>query len=295
MELILEIKDRIKNLHNRIKNLNDRIKNLQGLDGEENKEDEEKIKENKENKNIDEVRQELFNWLIWSYNEIEPKIQKNYESKTYPFTILNEEIFESKGYKEFIDLFDNYLANRINKENDTDEEIKEIERFLDVIFDDIRMKRIYEHFNDKFSSYFEMRNFIRDIWFKISDNGYNCLFEHVFIGEYSKNKVTGYHNWIKLYLDTKLNTIEINEFKESGALANNLMVEMKFIWEGKKKSLSSIILGISPILEFIIKSFAILIEKGDIVFDQVKIKVARSKTRNGKQQINTIYFYDLNN
>lgn len=133
------------------------------------------------------------------------------------FFNVNEEKLNSKTYQAFINLLDNYLINPIDREDDlysNQQELEEINAFLDAILATPVMNKAYEYINQDLNFSIEPENFKSElikIWFELYNNYYNdyevldCSgFEHVFVGEGSSKSSTGiggYHYWLKFFLD----------------------------------------------------------------------------------------------
>uniref|UniRef100_A0A8D0MX23 Uridylate-specific endoribonuclease n=1 Tax=Sus scrofa TaxID=9823 RepID=A0A8D0MX23_PIG len=60
---------------------------------------------------------------------------------------------------------------------------------------------------DRYSSEQEFVDDLKNMWFGLysrgSEEGDSSGFEHVFSGEVKKGKVTGFHNWIRFYMQEK--------------------------------------------------------------------------------------------
>ncbi|RHY26213.1 hypothetical protein DYB32_007798, partial [Aphanomyces invadans] len=119
------------------------------------------------------------------------------------FTYVNAEVFNKKTFKLFTALLDNYERGTGVAETVTREELKENEEFIDAIA---------ETKNGKFKG--DLRAFKRkmhDIWFglyrrEVAND--SSGFEHVFIGEVKDGQVSGFHNWIQMYLEEKAGRLD---------------------------------------------------------------------------------------
>nr|BAH13670.1 unnamed protein product [Homo sapiens] len=71
------------------------------------------------------------------------------------------------------------------------------------------MKELYSflHHQNRYGSEQEFVDDLKNMWFGLysrgNEEGDSSGFEHVFSGEVKKGKVTGFHNWIRFYLEEK--------------------------------------------------------------------------------------------
>ncbi|MBW4611816.1 MAG: lamin tail domain-containing protein [Desmonostoc vinosum HA7617-LM4] len=162
----------------------------------------------------------------------------NIDLATQPlFFKVNEEKLEGKTYTTFINLLDNFIANFRSEEILTAPEQEEIERFLDAIQSTNPMKLALEYINQELGENLsepKFRSKIKQIWFELFTNYYQgkstnfCSgFEHVFVGEakYDENfrstrdrtqnlgEISGYHSWIKFYIDEKVRNVNFLGYK----------------------------------------------------------------------------------
>ncbi len=130
-------------------------------------------------------------------------------------------------YKKFMKLLNNYIVNNRLEEDISAAERTEIFEFFDAAFETEVMKKAKHYIEDisertLTNEYLQEKMF--DIWFKLYTNYYNgrsthyCSgFEHVFVGEGKYNfrrsladvrgTISGYHNWVKFYLDENVRGI----------------------------------------------------------------------------------------
>ncbi|MFP5271765.1 lamin tail domain-containing protein [Coleofasciculus sp.] len=146
---------------------------------------------------------------------------------THPlFHKVNEaKLFDdNRTYNNFIQLLDNYAVRSADPELSVEEEVQEQQAFLAEIVKTkpMQLARTYINQNlgeDLSEEQFRMK--LQQIWFELYTNHYNGKstnfasgFEHVFVGEgkfdiHSGSKkenfgeISGYHSWVKFYLDEK--------------------------------------------------------------------------------------------
>ncbi len=135
------------------------------------------------------------------------------------FEKVKDKRFAKGTYAALIELFDNYLVNYRDPEDFTQQENDEITKFIDLLLDTQPMKIAYDYITNglrKPISKDEFRKEISKVWFEPFTNyfgtdvvNYCSGFEHIFVGEGKYNlrggpgwgEVSGYHNWVKFYLD----------------------------------------------------------------------------------------------
>lgn len=144
---------------------------------------------------------------------------------------VNLEKLKNENIELFVKLLNNYVVNFRELENYNNEELKEINDYLDYA----RSTKVWEitinHLKDQLD--IDIRETFHEslfsIWFKIYTNWYRgrrtdyCTgFEHVFVGEgkYAANtsgdsslgEISGYHNWIKFLLDEKTGRVNFHGY-----------------------------------------------------------------------------------
>lgn len=228
--------------------------------------------------------QQMFNFLMAD----RCKIKYELDSTTKVFKSVNNDFLNEQEYKCFMSLFDNYESDRKIEETETGVEKEEISNFMNLVSNDDKMLSLYNYLNgdNKYGSYEDFINYVKNTWFKIDDKLNNCTFEHVFIGEIKGKQVTGYHNWVKYYTDETKGEIKLKKVMNIVDLYDYKKVTLSMDWNGKNKKISGFVVGISPITEFIVKTFIILLNKETTIFDNnIVIKMFRHGTK-----ISTIYF-----
>ena len=151
-------------------------------------------------------------------------------------------------YISLIELLDNYKFDNRRSEVVTKGEKAEIERFLDDILATEPLKIARDYINNELNFSLHEAKFkdcLREIWFDLYINYFgNVLvrdvsgFEHVFVGEgkYDLDNVhsdkilgavSGYHSWVKFYLDEKYQ--KINYLGHNYSLQGNIGMENPYI------------------------------------------------------------------
>lgn len=194
------------------------------------------------------------------------------------FSFVDEKVMTKPTYAAFIALLDNYIAEVGTGEVVTEEEKKENMDFLNLIMDTAVMQYVHQYLIAKGKIRSTDRNdFIRElnrIWFGLYSRkarNDSSGFEHVFLGEIKEetNEVTGFHNWIQLYLEEKKRTFDYRGYikpKRRGHGAHiphncEQFISLQFAWKGVIKQVSSSFIGTSP--EFEIALYTLCFYEGE--------------------------------
>ena len=133
---------------------------------------------------------------------------------------VDESLFDEPTFRTFIALLDNYTAAELKPEVTFDdaanEHWREVDEFLDAVFETVTMKVAVEHIQTELAqdaTLSDVRALTRKMWFEPYTNQYQndqpfCVgFEHVFVGEDEsgeggaprcEDRVGGYHSWVKI-------------------------------------------------------------------------------------------------
>mmetsp|Transcript_55621 Transcript_55621/g.64996 ORF Transcript_55621/g.64996 Transcript_55621/m.64996 type:complete len:473 (+) Transcript_55621:34-1452(+) len=219
------------------------------------------------------------------------------------FTSVERSAFQRPTYRTFIALLDNYVAEVGNDDTISSHERREIWSFIRAIMQTAPMQFAHkycaaqdENIPNDLNGFSKL---IYDIWFepyKRSHRGKpdSSGFEHVFVGEIKNDKVTGFHNWIRFYLEEKKGNIDYRGYikprnkRESNIDSNDQALSIQFLWNGYEKFVGSSFIGVSPEFEMALYTVCFLIgeeettveiETGNDLFDlHVKcFKMARGK------------------
>mmetsp|Transcript_7981 Transcript_7981/g.8747 ORF Transcript_7981/g.8747 Transcript_7981/m.8747 type:complete len:407 (-) Transcript_7981:154-1374(-) len=184
------------------------------------------------------------------------------------FSFVDEKVLNKPTYAAFIALLDNYIAQTGVAEVVTEEEKRENMDFLNLIMDTAVMQYVHQYLLAKGKTRATDRNeFIRElnrVWFGLYSRkarNDSSGFEHVFVGEVKEdtNEVTGFHNWIQLYLEEKKHGSSFDYLgyirpKRRGhgthiPHAHEQFISIQFKWKGFVKNVSSSFIGTSPEFE----------------------------------------------
>lgn len=145
-------------------------------------------------------------------------------------------------------LYNNYALKSSTKEDETEDEKKEIKKFIEAIQDTPPMKiaREYLDIEQTDDEWFE---FIRERWFTIFGSNDRSGFEHVFVGENSgrvDTNIGGYHFWHKYYVDDgngKVSGKDAIDFGRSEGASEGRkvpeVVTLNFNWDPEEESSSN--------------------------------------------------------
>lgn len=205
------------------------------------------------------------------------------DNSPYPlFTYVNEAKFKLPTYRYFFKLYSLFIDDLGKKEIKTKFKKYLIDKFISKIcntkifiylFYILQHKKIIKHYCD-------LPEYIYNLWFKsyskigIDDSS---LFEHMFIGEKSRNNISGFHNWIKFYNEEKIG--KMNYFGYIKYIKNIIFI--KFSWEEQIKVIGSFFIGTS--IEFEIAFYTLLYvysenkEKIEIIYqnDNINFKLIK--------------------
>jgi len=185
--------------------------------------------------------------------------------------------FKSKTTQTFIALLDNYEREVGKAEVITAEEKQEMAAFLDALSKTEVIQFAFEwlkvHGKDsrtkKLRSMPDFMNLVYELWLapyrRVRDND-SSGFEHVFVGEESRGKITGLHNWIQYYIEEKKGKIDYLGYKgrqDSDYSDDVHVVTVAFAWQDddpnvETKPMSTILFGSTVEFEMAILTMAFL-------------------------------------
>jgi len=170
--------------------------------------------------------------------QVEASGKRNNDLATNPlFYRVNEEKLNLPTYVSLRNLLDNYVANFREEDILTDEEQEEIQIFLDQVVDTKPIHAAHIYITEKLGFTLSLQEFrakLGRIWFEMYTNYYkgkathfSSGFEHVFVGEAkfdadfritrdrttNLGEISGYHSWIKFYLDEKIRNVNFLGYK----------------------------------------------------------------------------------
>ncbi|XP_049737475.1 uridylate-specific endoribonuclease isoform X1 [Elephas maximus indicus] len=187
------------------------------------------------------------------------------------FTYVNEKLFSKPTYAAFINLLNNYQRATGHGEHFSAQQLAEQDAFLREIMKTAVMKELYGflHHQNRYSSEQEFVNDLKNMWFGLysrgNEEGDSSGFEHVFSGEVKKGKVTGFHNWIRFYLQEKEGLVDYYSHIYDGPWDSYPdVLAMQFDWDGYYKEVGSAFIGSSPEFEFALYSLCFIARPGKV-------------------------------
>ncbi|XP_077991508.1 uridylate-specific endoribonuclease D-like [Glandiceps talaboti] len=177
------------------------------------------------------------------------------KSPTNLFSYVNESLFKLSSYDALIKLLNNYIRLTGTSESESSVEKAEIENFMDEVMNSYVMQQAHTYLVGKGLASSDEKTFraaVESMWFDLYSRSVSqdsSGFEHVFVGEVKNGAVSGFHNWVNLYLEEssgKLNYHGYTKQEETGVLG------MQFEWDGYYKAITSVFMGRSPEFEMAI-------------------------------------------
>uniref|UniRef100_U6CTA8 Uridylate-specific endoribonuclease n=1 Tax=Neovison vison TaxID=452646 RepID=U6CTA8_NEOVI len=187
------------------------------------------------------------------------------------FTYVNEKLFSKPTYAAFINLLNNYQRATGRGEHFSAQQLAEQDVFLREVMRTAVMKELYgflRHQN-RYGSEQEFVDDLKNMWFGLYSRGNeeedSSGFEHVFSGEIKKGKVTGFHNWIRFYMQEKEGLVDYYSHIYDGPWDSYPdVLAMQFNWDGYYKEVGSAFIGSSPEFEFALYSLCFIARPGKV-------------------------------
>ncbi|XP_069007257.1 uridylate-specific endoribonuclease A [Embiotoca jacksoni] len=187
------------------------------------------------------------------------------------FRFLDEDaLFSRPTYAAFLAVLDNYQRMTGQTEDFSPQQKAEQETFLKETMSNTELGRELFAFLFTKGVYASEEEFIHDLkmmWFGLYSRNNNKLdssgFEHIFAGEIKGGKVSGFHNWIQLYLLEKRGKLNYYSHSFNGPWNTYPdVMGMQFMWDGYFKQVGSAVIGCSPEFDFAIYSLCYITRPG---------------------------------
>jgi len=171
------------------------------------------------------------------------------------------QIYGSETVQALIPLLDNYDPDVRKPEVVTSLERMEMQIFMDAVLSTPEMEAAYNFLtqNGLFSGGMDsFKAHVTKLWTGLFDNDSNrntdikgsSGFEHVFVGEVKRGKVSGQHNWVQMYLQEKTGHFNYKGYAKTVAYASDVTgLKMNYEWNGDRKCGGSVLVGSTPELE----------------------------------------------
>jgi len=198
------------------------------------------------------------------------------------FSYVNPSLLEKDTYKQLMALRDNYNRVQGNDDTFTPEEIAEQDAWIDMFVQTKVGEYLFNFLSAKgyagAGDLAAFKAYVKGIWFGlyVRDGTTDTSgFEHVFVGEIDGNKVSGYHNWVSIYLEEQLGNLDYYGY--TGFSEPNLW-GLHFYWYGKMKGLSGSIVGVSPEYEMAVMTLCHVLKPDSQCSVQVRDENGVAKT-----------------
>ncbi|KDP45985.1 hypothetical protein JCGZ_11888 [Jatropha curcas] len=180
------------------------------------------------------------------------------------FSWLNEDVLMRPTFARFCSLLDNYNPNEGCKEVVTSEERQEQAAFIEEISRTAPIKYLHKYLARKgivSEDYHDFKKILSSLWFDLygrgGTSGSSSAFEHVFVGEvkqHGEQEVSGFHNWLQFYLEEAKGNVDYQGYilpRRRGQFPDSetQLLSIQFEWNGVLKSVSTILVGVSPEFE----------------------------------------------
>lgn len=183
------------------------------------------------------------------------------------FSYVDRNIQNKPTFKSFLTLLDNYERFVGTTEDMTSAETRETRAFLKAISGTGPIKALHKYLIGKGMASTSMTNFLQELykmWFyRYQRKSYrdSSGFEHVFVGEISRGKVSGFHNWLQLYHLEKARQLDYRGFLNYYS-SEPSRLKLQFYWGNYKKLVSSVFLGTSPEFEIAVYTLCFMVNPG---------------------------------
>lgn len=225
------------------------------------------------------------------------------------FEFVNKDELKRPTYAAFFKLLDNYSsATGVAERVSFDEKVENL-TFINLVLKSPVGQYAHKYLLAKKKvgrKPAEFKNLLLDIWFKQYARGGRIKdssgFEHVFMGEDKRGKVSGMHNWLRLWNEELAGRLDYRgHFKPKRRGATSAMGEyemerlntIQFTWNGDLKPKSTTLFGISPEFELMLYTLCFLCGEEENVLTcgpyQVAVKCFKWTTHDGKTVIATTF------
>ncbi|XP_063283776.1 uridylate-specific endoribonuclease D-like isoform X2 [Pelobates fuscus] len=176
------------------------------------------------------------------------------------FSYVNEaKLFARPTFARFKALLDNYITITGTAESVPTAEVQEQTAFLDEVFKTTLMSKLTSFLISKgyYTSEASFKSDLKEMWFGLYTRTKGPLdssgFEHAFHGEIHNGKISGFHNWVQLYLQEKSGQLNYLSYSVDGPWTTYPDVYgLQIRWSSYLKTLSSMFIGSSPEFELAI-------------------------------------------
>jgi len=193
------------------------------------------------------------------------------------FTFVDKAALNRPTYQTFMALLDNYKAETGQAENVTATERREESAFLNAILQTAPMQFCHKYAHQKgkaSSSTAEFKQLLYKMWFELYNRERggpkdSSGFEHVFVGEVKDGQISGFHNWIQLYMEEQKGALDYKGYikprgrQEAATNSDDHVLTIQFAWKGVEKGQGSSFIGVSPEFEMALYTLCALVGEED--------------------------------
>ncbi|XP_077235180.1 uncharacterized protein LOC143877179 isoform X2 [Tasmannia lanceolata] len=220
------------------------------------------------------------------------------------FSWMSDNLFKRPTYSRFSSLLDNYNPNEGSKEVVTSQERQEQAAFIEEISRTAPIKYLYKYLLLKgiIPEHYEgFKRILTGLWFDLYNrggtSGSSSAFEHVFVGEIKQrgeHEVSGFHNWIQFYLEEAKGKVDYQGYifpRRRGEIPDSetQLLTIQFEWNGVLKSISSILVGVSPEFEIALFTLCFYLGGEDNYFQLGPYPVNIKCYRLGRDKIGSVF------
>jgi len=184
-------------------------------------------------------------------------------------------LFRRPTYRSFIALLDNYSAQTGVSEKVTAHERQENWAFINAIMQTGPMQFCHQYCRankprEVPADVGEFKKLLNRLWFDLyyrerGGRPDSSGFEHVFVGEIRDDKVSGFHNWIRFYMEEKKGNVDYKGYikprSRNNARTNgdDNILTLQFTWNGYEKFVGTSFIGVSPEFEMALYTMCFLV------------------------------------
>ncbi|KAM4794896.1 uridylate-specific endoribonuclease D-like [Rhinophrynus dorsalis] len=221
------------------------------------------------------------------------------------FSYVNEaKLFARPTFSRLKSLLDNYIKTTGTAESVPTTEVQEQTAFIDEIFKTSVISKLSNFFISKgyYTSVESFKSDLKEMWFGLYTRSKGPLdssgFEHVFHGEIHNGKISGFHNWVQLYLMEKSGEVNYLSYSSDGAWTSYPDIfAFQFKWSTYLKTLGSFFIGSSPEFDMAIYTLCYVtrpdslcsVKMGGNIFQIQTYTWANSTYGNGKRYVASSY------
>ncbi|XP_055837450.1 endoribonuclease CG2145-like [Episyrphus balteatus] len=174
-----------------------------------------------------------------------------------PLLQVSDKVFNVPTIAKLRPLFDNYHMDTSVNEKFSAAQLQEQDDFLDAVMATNVMRQTMSFLQSKgivSSNLRSQKDYLKTMWFGLYNRGQGAVgssgFEHVFLGEISKGKIIGLHNWVFFGEQEKTGRLDYKGYINYLKLGTKEEIdEVRFTLDGLNKPVNTLFVGTSPEME----------------------------------------------